>query len=270
MSLTLPVDSGWWYGYCEATPTTTPPMNCSSWQEPMFAGTLDYLDHVIVDRAKLISKVEGKAGVAEAMARIFGRLLTPEKVPLDISDAADMFGYLEVGVLGKVYFQSAVKFILVSFSQLFGTAQGDELLSWAIQSRWPVAWVSGITDSIGICGWHFHSNHSYPNTMTDVRLLDPRTAHVTNATSCTRSTASLLREARLMRLVGITPSEHPRAWQLLWSKAKSEMASTCGLKQLRAWDCTDSDGCIGTSGSMCICAKTPHPDAHAAESSILI
>ena len=185
----------------------------------------------------------------------------PEKVPLNTSQSRDMYGYLEAGTLGQLYYPSAVRMIVASFSRLFGTRQEKGLIEWAKLHSWPVAWSLGIMDDDGSCGWNFSTRGGHLVTLAEPRLLDPRTAHVLNATAGSLSSLLNLREeARRLRSQGRTAKRLPRAWQDFWGQAK-EALEPGSFKALKAGDCSDPEGCVGTSHGHCICrhAKAEQP-----------
>ena len=230
-------------------------INCSAWPLPSEPGTLEHYDHSLLAHARLTS-FEGQG--ADTMARVLGRMLMPEKMPLNTSQGRDMYGYLEAGALGQLYYPSAVRIIVASFSRLFGTMQEKGLIEWAKLHSWPLAWSLGLMDDDGSCGWNFSTRGGHLVTLAEPRLLDPRTAHFLNATVGSLSSLSSLRaEALRLRLQGRTPKRSPQAWRHFWGRAREELEPG-SLRPLRAGDCSDPERCVGTSHGRCVCRHVQH------------
>ena len=257
MTLLVPVDTGWWNADCrnKSGPHT---INCSAWPLPAEPGTLDHYDHSLLAHARLTSFDQGQG--VETLAHVLGRMLAPEKMPLNTSQSRDMYGYLEAGTLGQLHYPSAVRIVVASFSRLFGTTQEEALIGWSRQHGWPVAWSLGLMDDDGTCGWNFTTKGGHLVSLAEPRLLDPRTAHVLNAT--VGSLGTLRAEALRLRLQGKTPKRSPQAWRHFWGQAKRALEPG-SLQPLRAGDCFDPERCVGTSHGRCVCRHTEEEGATA-------
>lgn len=253
MGIVSPVDTGWWHSSCALHKLHD--LACSSWPTPRYMGTLDYMDHVLLHHPHLMAPmVPGKTAIA-AMARMIGRFFDPNHISLRTWVGMDMFGYLEVGVLGKVFLPDSIRFILASFATLFGTSQGDNVVSWALQHGRPVAWVFGTVPLDSLCNWDFNSS-GHTASFAEPRILDPRTATVTNATFTqdNQTFAELIQLASKLRAQQISASIDPKVWTNLWHKAVHRLGPEYQLLPLRAHDCSDTESCIGTCSGTCVCS----------------
>merc|ERR1711933_330815 len=111
---------------------------------------------------------------------MFVRLAKPSSLAMYTGEQADMFGYLEAGLLGSVIYSRAVKFAIVRFQNLFGTKLGETLIQWCQKYSLPLLWTLGVLPKDGACNWEFgpEKTRGHWESFVGPRLLEPRSSVV--------------------------------------------------------------------------------------------
>merc|ERR1712146_831823 len=138
----------------------------------------DYLDHILLAHARLISPRFNGSTVA-ALAHMLIRLVEPPHLDMYTGDNTDMFGYLEGALLGSVVFPKSVKAVIGRFQDLFGTQIGESLIQWCQSNNWPLLWTFGVMPKDGACNWDL-SSPGHWESFTHPRMLEPKSSHSTN------------------------------------------------------------------------------------------
>lgn len=239
MALVAPIDTGM-FSNCEAG-RRLPFLNCSAWPPPYPLGTLDALDHTLLAHVRLIAG-QFSNDTSAAMSHVLERLVAPSRFPMHTGVDVDMFGYLEVGVMGTLLFPSAVRSVIAG-STIFGTEEGHALRRWCQEQGWPLVWAYGAEPLDAKCAWNLtQSGQGHWESFSSWRLLDPLFESLTNASL--RSSAASEFDS-LWREVGMNHSQGHR--RELWSRLAEALGPEASLRQQLAGDCRDVDAMIGVS-----------------------
>lgn len=218
--------------------------NCSVYKHFTDLGTSHSFDHLF-----LINEAYWNSSLGHLLCRLLG---PPEKTPIV---GADLVHYWEVLPAAQLTYPLAVKFIIATFTSLFGTKNGRRLQTWCKEQGWVLIWSLGLNtgDDYANFWTAVGLNISIPsnNRLADPQVLGnttaatnmslPQNAIPSFADAWTKVEAS--RRAAYMNNRTILKEEWAEAWKAL----DHQMPSTLHLSALRAGSCADVEGCIGTT-----------------------
>ena len=160
-----------------------------------------------------------------------------------------------------------IKFVIATFTSLFGTANATAVRDWCVQWGWPLVWAlgtnSGESDAIG------------PGGVTAVaavdgmdRVLDPlvlrqipagRNISIGNGTQA--AFAALWGAVNASRAAARSHGTRdgqpaPRQFAGWWAELKRAVPPALRVGALRAGDCADTDSCLGLGrDGNCVCNR---------------
>lgn len=150
MILTAPADTGLFEMLCNGTaPKRWKPKfkpNCRAWNPPQAVATWDYFDHIIVRNLEFwrLSSVNGSgfwSSVYDEAQALFERsAFGGDYAHVPNMTSLDVMKYWETNVVGNVRFPEGVRFVIGSFSSLFGSPDGRHLQDFARRFGWPMVW----------------------------------------------------------------------------------------------------------------------------------
>ena len=165
--------------------------------------------------------------------------------------------------LRAAQYPHGIKFVIATFTSLFGTANATAVREWCVQWGWPLVWAlgtnSGESDAIG------------PGGVTAVaavdgmdRVLDPlvlrqipagRNITVSNGTEA--AFAALWGAVNASRAAEWSHGRQaPRQFAGWWAELKRAVPPALRVGALRAGDCADTDSCLGRGrDGHCVCNR---------------
>ena len=169
--------------------------------------------------------------------------------------------------LRAAQYPHGIKFVIATFTSLFGTANATAVRDWCVQWGWPLVWAlgtnSGESDAIG------------PGGVTAVaavdgmdRVLDPlvlrqipagRNISIGNGTQA--AFAALWGAVNASRAAARSHGTRdgqpaPRQFAGWWAELKRAVPPALRVGALRAGDCADTDGCLGLGrDGHCVCNR---------------
>jgi hypothetical protein len=284
LTVLLPVDTGTYAGQCHFNDTEAL-ANCSAWHN-FSAGSFDHFDHIALANlrfwtpANVTSSDDDDVGggggggftPASLLAAQFKSMFSPlGALPVVHSDPTDLMTYMEVMAVGNVFFSDGISHIVLSFSGLFGTSLGQEVVEWASLRGIGVAWSPG--ESPGETPRHLQrgGNHAreggdgagvstdkgsldpYPWPTSQQLFLDPTVSFVKNATA-NRTAFNVILERVRAAGSGASASWLAKAWEDVYLTVGKAMH----MHNLRPGLCADTDGCFGVDDDAhCLCAPLP-------------
>lgn len=229
-------------------------INCSAWNGAV--GTLDYHNHLILANFDIHAD-ESKSGSTRLdYAKAFFQRSAFAGSYTDLPTLSTN-GYWESNIVGNPR-TKAVKFLIGSFPELFGTDDGRRLQQVAEELSLPLAWAMGSGAGGSGPGPKLMSSGPGPGPRSPVpgnrRLLDPSLS-LTNA-SLPANAASAFEElwqtAVTERAAGSVSNSSVESW---WA---SLLESQVRLAPLTARACSERSGCIGTNTATddCVCRSS--------------
>ena len=153
----------------------------------------------------------------------------------------DFITFMEPNLAGTVRYPDGVKFVVATFTTLFGTENGRKVQAFCKKWGWVLAWAL--------------STNGADSAALDARVIDPEVFAVTTASrNTTVSAESEQRFAALWQGVNATGAKAltPAGWTKNWASLPAELGLSVGL---RGGDCGDIDHCVGvaTVSGKCVC-----------------
>eukprot|EP01052_Picozoa_sp_SAG31_P033095 SAG31_NODE_3697_length_3978_cov_1.827791_2_plen_295_part_00 len=267
-------------------------------------GTLDHFDHLILENALIwgngssndcphsddngwdspscVPKTywSNTTLIAESVLPMFARMFHgPGRLPhINTGGKDGWFHYMEANIAGRIPYPQGIKFVVLSFPQLFGTPNATGARKWCEKWGWPLLWALGPNDQAASHMMGGGSTAVYAVDADD-RMLDP---HVlakipawTNLTEATSSAAmesfdqlwSTVAKARASAPLSKecnpwdpTPCDNgglkPSNFTFWWSEFKATVPTALRVASLRPRQCANVDKCVGLNGDgHCVCNR---------------
>lgn len=215
-------------------------VNCSAWDGVV--GTLDHNKHLILANFDTHAD-ESKAGSTRVdQAKAFFQRSAFGGSYVDLPELSSN-EYWESNIVGNPSLK-AVKFLIGSFPDLFGTDAGRSLQETADGFSWPLAWAFGTGGS----------SSRQQSVAGNKRLLDPSVIHSNASLAADAASAfeQVWQRAVSERAAGNVSTSIVASW---WD---SLVVSQVRLAPLTARSCSDVSGCIGTDTATgdCVCKSS--------------
>jgi hypothetical protein len=225
--------------------------DCTVWpNHPM--GTLDSFDHLYVPFANWY----GEGAAADRLAFLIARSLLPWSETINMTVPYFDY-YFEADLAGNPAFPDAVRFVIASIPDLFGTDLGTRVRALCAKWGWPLVW------SLGTKAYPIPdpADTPYPDTWpATTRVLDPLSLRSTTvARNMTFAPDSADTMGRLwsaaVEFRATHPSPAPGDYRAWWAQMEAALDHTLFLQPLRGRSCGTPDRCIGTTrdGDDCVC-----------------
>lgn len=233
---------------------------------PDHLGTIEHFNHLL-----LMSNAYWNGTESNPLLRIIARIVAEPENKIDgwgtgyELKGPDFIHYFEAIPAVTLRFPQSVKFLIGSFTQIFGTVEGQELIQWCRARRWALVWSLGLNvDDVGHGGLNFFSapflNGSFPSNQ---RLLDASVLEGTSASlnltmdgqgqAAFSETWSEVEQARASAALE-RKTVNSTQWNELWIKLRARLPSELRLEPLRARSCADEEQCLGTNElGQCVC-----------------
>lgn len=260
-SVVSSVDTGGWTAMCNSSwhvpfPGYAP--NCSAYIPYTGLGTMQDFDHLFLANTAYWNV---------SLSRVMCRLLAPwGHVPIS---GSDLIHYWEVIPAAELSYPAAIKFVIGSFPDLFGTSVGLKLQEWCTKNGWVLVWSLGLNVGEPPPNFWTAVNLTGP-FISNRRLVDPIVLDRTSATFNTSSSSSgdggrdaaksgfwaawheateLQREAQKANRT-VSNSTKAAAWGRLARRMPEELL----VSPLSAGACANAENCVGTtSAGDCLC-----------------
>jgi len=238
LTIISPVDTGFWKRCCNMSSSQCPKglVNCEAWDTTL--GTYDYLDHLILPSCGYWNYTLGT---------LFKRLFAPDKYNVTYSLA---LAYWELELVGNVLFQQeGLHFVIATFTDSFGTTQGEMLQQWCMKLGIPLIWALGP---------NIATNSSVPPTLSfgmRLMLLDPLVGGIKNITALPKWKTLFSDVWKVVNeTLVISKTLPPSLWSDFWNILYSELPASFRVHFLLANQCADTDRCLGTNDNKdCVC-----------------
>jgi hypothetical protein len=171
---------------------------------------------------------------------------------MDVISSPLHTGYWEADLAGNPRFPDAVKFVIATVPELFGTAEGAKVQQWCQKWKWPLIWSFGTNPS----GSTYHP----PSWRAKSRVLDP-TVLIESTASANMSSAMLQQAVHNFETTWQTATQKRAAhgattadFNTWWTALEDGMGKPLQVEPIFAAACADPDMCIGVNAEgKCVC-----------------
>jgi len=244
--LIAPVDTGIWEGSCNGSQGPDLPINCSAWTD-LSVATLNDHNHLLLNNLYVWAQTQNFSIFEEAF-QLFSRSAISKGGYADIPPISDstLTHYYESNIIGNPRFPAAVKFLVASFTSLYGSSAGRKAQKLADHYRWPVVWALG-----GGYTEYAKRETLYPGNQ---RILDPSTISVKSlnvsiSADIVEAFTNMWSRVAEERAHGVPTTATVNTW---WGKLAQTQTH---LAPVSSFSCAALDDCIGVvlETDDCVC-----------------